>query len=140
MARYLSPEWIDAFDQALSGLDLSAAIAGAGTGSLTAADGAFAVAQEVGDGPEGPVRTVLTVAGGRVTLQSDPGGKLPSNVTIVVDYADARAMADGELDPADALATGRVRVRGELAVLVAGQTVLAAAATQLGGSLAELTD
>ena len=41
-------------------------------------------------------------------------------------------MARGELDPADALAAGRVRVRGDLAALVAGQDVLAAAAARLG--------
>ena len=50
------------------------------------------------------------------------------------------AMAQGELDPADALAAGRVRVRGDLAALVAGQDVLAGAAAQLGTELTELTD
>ena len=49
-------------------------------------------------------------------------------------------MARGELDPADALAAGRIRVRGDLAALVAGQDVLAAAATRLGTDLADLTD
>ena len=44
-------------------------------------------------------------------------------------------MALGELEPADALADGRVRVRGDLAALVAGQDVLAAAAAQLGTDL-----
>ena len=50
----------------------------------------------------------------------------------MLGYAEALAMARGELDPADALAAGRVRVRGDLAALVAGQDVLAAAAAQLG--------
>ena len=54
-------------------------------------------------------------------------------------YPDALAMAHGELDPADALAAGRVRVRGDLAALVAGQDVLAAAAAR-SAELAELTD
>ena len=49
-------------------------------------------------------------------------------------------MARGELDPADALAAGRVRVRGDLAALVAGQDVLAAAAARLGTDLEDLTD
>jgi hypothetical protein len=49
-------------------------------------------------------------------------------------------MARGDLDPARALSTGRVRVRGELAVLVAGQAVLNAAAAALGGAWADLTD
>ena len=46
----------------------------------------------------------------------------------------------GNCDPADALAAGRVRVRGELAVLVAGQAVLNAASAALGRTLTDLTD
>ena len=60
--------------------------------------------------------------------------------TIVLGYPEALAMARGELDPADALAAGRVRVRGDLAALVAGQDVLAEAAARLGTDLEELTD
>jgi putative sterol carrier protein len=49
-------------------------------------------------------------------------------------------MARGQLDPADALAAGRVRVRGDLAALVAGQDVLAEATARLGADLEELTE
>jgi hypothetical protein len=146
MPPYLSPEWVQAFNASLSQLDLSEAIAEAGAGSLAASDGAFTVAQVVidtpvaPDDPDGTVRTVLTVADGHATLELDSAETKKANVTIVLGYDDALAMARGELDPADALAAGRVRVRGELAVLVAGQAVLAAAATQLGTSLADLTD
>src|SRR5580704_7744274 len=132
MPRYLSPEWVQAFNAALSDLDLTAAIAAAGADSLTASDGVFAVAQVVTSAPDdigapaGEVRTVLSVN--------------HDDVTIVVDYPDALAIASGELEAADALATGRVRVRGELAVLVAGQSVLNAASALLGTSLVELTD
>ncbi len=149
MPPYLSPAWIEAFNAALDGLDLTDAIAAAGAGSLTASQGTFRVAQVVTDapagvggadgssgagsaGPENVVRTVLTVDDGRITLTSDPGESSPSNVTIVLRYADALAIARGELDPAEALAAGRVRVRGELAVLVAGQSVLNAASAALG--------
>src|ERR1017187_7227835 len=124
MPPYLSPAWVQAFNTALAGLDLTDAIAEAGAGSLTAAQGTFSVAQVVTDAPAMPgasggiVRTVLT---------ADPGEALSTNVTIVVAYVDALAIARGELDPADALAAGRVRVRGELAVLVAGQSGLHAA-------------
>jgi hypothetical protein len=146
MPRYLSPEWVQAFNAALSELDLSAAIDAAGAQSLTASEGAFAVAQVVTDAPEGvgasegQVRTVLTVDEGRATLALDPTASLPVQVTIALGYDDALSMARGALDPADALAAGRVRVRGELAVLVAGQAVLNAAAALLGASLADLTD
>ncbi len=166
MPPYLSPEWVQAFNDALAGLDLSDAVAAAGAGSLTVAQGTFAVAQVVTGGPEGlaapgaaapvangstgssgstdangtTVRTVLTVDGGRLTLVEDPTGAIPANVTVVLTYGDALAIARGSLHPADALAAGRVRVRGELSVLVAGQAVLNAASAALGTSLADLTD
>ena len=146
MPPYLSPAWVQAFNTALAGLDLTDAIAEAGAGSLTAAQGTFSVAQVVTDAPAMPgasggiVRTVLTVDDGRIMLTADPGEALSTNVTIVVAYVDALAIARGELDPADALAAGRVRVRGDLAVLVAGQSVLNAASTALGRTLTELTD
>jgi SCP-2 sterol transfer family len=149
MPRYLSPAWVEAFNTALAGLDLREAIATAGAGSLTAAQGTFRVTQVVtdapgGDGvataPGGVVRTVLSVDDGRITLTLDPDETMASNVTIILTYADARAIARGEVDPADALAAGSVRVRGELAVLVAGQAVLNAAATALGQTLTDLTD
>jgi putative sterol carrier protein len=140
MPRYLSPEWVESFNAALSGLDLSDAISAAGAGSLTASDGAFCAAQVVTGAPEGTVRTVLIVGEGHAARELDNDTARRAHVTMVLDYADAIAMARGELDPADALAAGRVRVRGELAVLVAGQSVLAAAAAQLGTALADLTD
>jgi putative sterol carrier protein len=138
MPPYLSPAWVQAFNVALANLDLTDAIAAAGRGSTTAAQGTFRVAQVILDGPEGEVRTVLTVDQGRITLETDPAGALAANVTIVVAFDDAAAIARGELDPADALSAGRVRVRGELAVLVAGQAVLNVAAAKLGRSLTDL--
>jgi hypothetical protein len=164
MPPYLSPEWVRAFNHALSGLDLSDAVAEAGAGSLTVSQGTFSVAQVVTGGPDGlvapgavgsagatasagasasngsTVRTVLTVDGGRLTLVEDPTGAIDSNVTVVLTYDDALAIARGSLQPADALAAGRVRVRGELSVLVAGQAILNAAAVALGRTLTDLTD
>ncbi len=146
MARYLSPEWVASFDAALSELDLSDAVAAAAAGSLAAADGTFSVAQVVtgvpggADGTPDEVRVVLTVAGGRARLVLDPSHELAGTATIVLAYGDALAMARGELDPADALAAGSVRVRGDLAALVAGQDVLAEAGRRLGVDLSGLTD
>jgi hypothetical protein len=152
MARYLSAAWVQAFNDALAGLDVTPALRAAGAGSFTASQGSFAVAHVVTDAPPdtarqqdesapgNTVRTVLTVAEGRAALVTDPDAALPANVTIVLTYADAVAIARGELDPAAALAAGRVRIRGELAVLVAGQAMLGAAAAAMGRTLAELTD
>jgi hypothetical protein len=150
MPRYLTPEWVESFDAALGALDLSDAVAAAGAGSLAAADGTFSVVQVVtgvpddvqvpGGDSDGDVHLVLTVADGRVRLALDPSATAGGTATIVLGYAEALAMARGELDPADALATGRVRVRGDLAALVAGQDVLAEAAARLGTDLEELTE
>ncbi len=142
MARYLSPEWVQSFDAALGALDLHDAITQAGAGSLAAADGTFSVLQVVTGAPDGggDRRLLLRVAEGRAHLSLDTEGTASGSATIVLGYEDALALAHGRLDPADALAEGRIRVRGDLAALVAGQEVLAAAATRLGPALAELTD
>ncbi len=138
MPRYLSPEWVQAFNAALSDLDLTPAVDVAGAGSLTASQGTFAVAQVVTGAPAGigapggEVRTVLSFEGGRVALALDPAAARPADVTMVLGYGTALSIARGELEPADALATGRVRVRGELAVLVDAQSVLNTAAARLG--------
>ena len=47
-------------------------------------------------------------------------------VTIRLTWADAVAMAAGELAPGEAIAAGRVRVRGDLSVLAEAQAVLVA--------------
>jgi len=142
VARYLSPEWVASFDAALRTVDLADALAAAGEGSLAAADGSFAVAQVVDGVPGSPaaVRTVFSVSEGAARFELDPADERPATATIVLGYEDALAMAQGRLDPADALAAGRVRVRGDLAALVAGQSLLAAAAAQLGTALDDLTD
>jgi SCP-2 sterol transfer family len=146
MPRYLTPEWVESFDTALGALDLSDAVAAAGAGSLAAADGTFSVVQVVTGVPEdvqpegGAVHLVLTVTDGRARLGLDPTRAVGGTATIVLGYTEALAMARGELDPADALAAGRVRVRGDLAALVAGQDVLAEAAARLGAELEELTE
>jgi len=146
MPRYLTPEWVESFDAALGALDLSDAVAAAGAGSLAAADGTFSVVQVITGVPDdvqaagGDVHLVLTVTDGRARLGLDPSGTAAGTATIVLGYAEALAMARGELDPADALAAGRVRVRGDLAALVAGQDVLAEAAGRLGTDLEELTE
>ena len=142
MARYLSAEWVESFDAALGAVDLHDAIEAAGAHSLLVADGMFSVAQVVDDAPQGTVRTVLTVADGHAHLALDPDGSASAqaNVTLALGYADALAMAQGELEPADALADGRIRVRGDLSALVAAQDVLGVAAARLGSTLQDLTD
>ena len=52
-------------------------------------------------------------------------------MTIRLTWADAVAMAAGELAPGEAIAAGRVRVRGDLSVLAEAQAVLGAVQPQL---------
>jgi hypothetical protein len=124
--RFLSPEWVDAFDAALQGVVLPDLGEDAG---IAASDGRFTVAQKVHGGPDGDVTLLLTADAGslRMALVDGAGSDLRPDVTIVVSYQDAAALSTGELRAADAITAGRIRVRGDLSVLAAGQAMLVAA-------------
>jgi hypothetical protein len=133
-----SPEWVDAFNEAVADLDAAAVETGA---SLSADRGSFRVDQLLRGAPDGELRVTLVVEDGRLHLEvaapGEPSGVDRADVTVSLDYSDAAAMSRGELDPADALVDGRIRVRGDLAVLVAAQALLVAASERLGGLQAE---
>ena len=128
MARFYSPEWIEAFNSALEDLDVTAVPTRV---SVAAESGTFRVDQVVHDAPDGELTVTLVAGGGRLHLERAGPGSPPANVTVSLSYEDAAALAAGELDPAQALGRGRIKVRGDLAVLVAGQALLAAAAERL---------
>lgn len=136
MPRFYSPEWVAAFNEAVAGLDASATDT---TGSLAASSGRFSVAQVVVDAPGGELTVTMTADDGHLSMALGDGGGHPPNVTISLSYADAAALSRGELEPAEAVAQGRVRVRGDLAVLVAGRALLAAAGERLGALQAATT-
>ena len=58
MSRFLSHEWVDAFNQALARLALPGPGDGAG---LAVADGPVTVAEEIHGGPEGDMRLILHI-------------------------------------------------------------------------------
>ena len=126
MPRFLSPEWAAALDAALDGI----AVPGPGEDAgLAAIGGRFTVVQEVLGGPDGDVTVVLRVEDGSLHLTLDPGtghDEPLGDVAISLAYEDAAALAKGELVAAEALTAGRIRVRGDLSVLVASQQMLAA--------------
>ena len=133
MVRFLSQPWADEFNAALEGAVLPGPGPDAG---LAAVNGTFTVVEEVRGTPDGDVRVILQVDDGSLRLQLGDfpdGGKSvgdddpPPEVTIVISYADAVAMSKGELAAAEALNAGRIRVRGDLSVLVAAQQMLVAA-------------
>jgi putative sterol carrier protein len=124
--RFLTSEWVAGFNAALDGVALPAPGPDAG---LAAADGVFTVAQEIRGTPDGDVRLVLHADHGAVTLSVAPleADEARAEVTIAVSYDDAVALADGTSSPAQALTAGRIRVRGDLSVLAAGQELMVAA-------------
>ena len=125
MARFLTEEWVEELNAALEGVHLPDPGPDAG---LAMTDGRVVVIQEVPDTPDGFVRLVLTIDAGSVHLDLDTatgpdatgsGGTIdtadpPPNVTIALAYADAAALSQGQLTPAEALNAGRIRVRGDL--------------------------
>ncbi len=126
MIRFLSPQWITAFNEALA--EVSIAPPGPDAG-LAVRDGRFTMGQVVTGGPDGDVGVTLRVVEGRVTMTE--GEASDAAVTIRLTWADALSMAAGELAPAEAIAAGRVRVRGDLSVLAEAQAVLGAVQEQL---------
>lgn len=146
MARFLSPAWVQEYNEALAGMVLPEP--GPDTG-LVAADGRFTVAQEVRGGPDGDVQLLMAADGGRLRFSLQPlGDGAPDrsgphadrpDVTIAISYKDAAAMSKGELAPAQALTEGRIRVRGDLSVLVAGQQLVDAARERADGLAAATT-
>ncbi|HXR53718.1 MAG TPA: SCP2 sterol-binding domain-containing protein [Acidimicrobiales bacterium] len=135
MVPFLSSEWVAAFNAALEGAELTQPADGR---SVRAESGRFRVEQHVTGVPgrpesDGPLRVILAVEAGRVTLSASSKEATDDRADVVVSlsYEDAAALSRGELDPTEALGTGRVHVRGDLSVLVAGQGILASAAGQM---------
>jgi putative sterol carrier protein len=147
MTRFLSREWVDAFNAALQGVQLADPGEDAG---LAVRDGPVTVAEEIRGGPEGDVRLLLRIDQGTLRLargaqadsvaaSSTEGEDGAPDVTMVLSYEDAAAMSAGRLSPADALNEGRIRVRGDLTVLVAAQQMLAEAGRHVAGVTASTT-
>jgi hypothetical protein len=148
VARLYSPEWVEQFNRAVDDLDVDPAVLG--ETSLVAGDRAVRVDQVLHDVPgrTDPLTVTLVVRDRRLRLEvaePDPSEPVPDDpvpddpvpaapdVTVLLGHADAVALSRGELGPAEAIATGRIQVRGDLSVLVAVQGVLAAAAPRLAG-------
>jgi len=121
VVRFLSPEWVVAFNEAVAGVEVAPPGDDAG---LATRDGSFSMGQVVTGGPGGEARTTLRVGGGRVAMEEGEAGD--ADVTVRVAWVDAVALAAGDLVPGEAIAAGRVRVRGDLSVLAEARSVLLA--------------
>jgi putative sterol carrier protein len=114
MLTFLSGPWIDALDRAAAAdADLAAATA----------DLALTIEQEVVDGPDGDVRFHLTFDHGTVTVARGPAPS--ATVRFHQDYETAASIAMGQGSAQRAFMTGRLRVGGDLRVLLAHREVLA---------------
>ncbi|HEX8580846.1 MAG TPA: SCP2 sterol-binding domain-containing protein [Acidimicrobiales bacterium] len=128
MAEYLSDAWIE---------DLGAAVA-ADEGLRRAARGVRATVQQVVvGGPGGDVAWHVVIDDGTVAVR--PGAADHPDVTFEEDYDAARRVTAGELSPQAAFMTGRLRVRGDLPLLVRHQPAFAALALAAGAVRARTT-
>ncbi|MGH9097304.1 MAG: SCP2 sterol-binding domain-containing protein [Acidimicrobiales bacterium] len=139
MLPFLSPEWVAAFDAALDGVKVPGPGDDAG---LAAIGGRFTVIQEVHGAPGGDLTLALTVSDGTLHLSRSPDLQVAgdaADVAISLAYEDAVALSKGELVAAEALTAGRIRVRGDLSVLVASQQMLASAQPHVRALTADTT-
>jgi hypothetical protein len=134
--RFLSPPWVEEFNRLVATVDVPEPDDDA---VLAVRDGSFSLRQVVTGGPEGETVRTIRVDGGRVRMETDVEATPEPDVTVALTWEDAVALSLGTFSPADALATGRIRVRGDLGVLAAGQAVLAAAAASLEPLRADTT-
>jgi putative sterol carrier protein len=107
VARYLSDEWFSEVNRAAAdNAQLATDTAGV---ELT-------IQQVVTDGPEGDIRYTVKVRHGAVELAK--GDDPSADVTITEDWDTAHRVASGELPAAAAFMTGRIRVGGNVGVLL----------------------
>jgi SCP-2 sterol transfer family len=123
--RFLSAEWLQAFDAVLR--------ADQGLGARFAAS-PIAIAEEVAMGPgaEGVVRYVVVLDGAGGRIEAD-GRATRADVTFVCDRATAAGLAQGTVNAQRALTSGRLKLRGEVDRLAAASSALAGLADLLTG-------
>ncbi len=130
MPVFLSTEWVDAASGILAGVDpIEGGVAGdTGAGAGTEASGdvgggaappaqALGVLELVTGGPGGDLALFVTLGGGRMQLSLAPDPRETekrADVSLRITWDDAVSLARGELEVMDALAGGRVKVRGSL--------------------------
>lgn len=107
MVQYLSDEWMEQAAEALA----------AGTGPTGAeGDGPVVLQYEVTAAPSGKRSYGLRFADGTVTL--DMGPHPDADASFALDYATAALIARGELSTQAAFMQGRIKLGGDVMVLV----------------------
>jgi hypothetical protein len=114
--KYLSPEWIDAYNTAVTGDD----------SVRTAMKGKSAVIQMlVAEAPAGEIRYWLRIGDGSVL--AGLGDADNADVTISQSYDTSAKVNSGELDGQKAFTQGKVKIKGKMLKMM-----------QLRGPLAEV--
>ncbi len=118
MARFLSPGWMDEATQAASSSpEAKAAAAGV----------RLVVQQVVTGGPQGEVAYAVEVDDGCMSFRT--GRCEQADVTFTLDWDTAVAMARGDLGGQEAFTAGRLRLRGNVGLLLRHGPALAGLAT-----------
>jgi hypothetical protein len=126
--RYLSAPWFDAARDALAGdAGLPGAVAGI----------SLSIEQVVEGGPGGTVTWHLDLDGGRAALATGPAAR--PDLRFTTAYDTAARIAAGTLSAQRAFAEGRLRVGGNLSLLIAHQRAFAAVDDVLAGVRAQTT-
>ena len=117
MVKYLSDEWMEQAAAALESADVPD-------------DAQMVVQYEVSGGGNGKVRYVLKVEHGTATIV--PGKQADAPVTFSLDYDTAVAVVTGELSAQVAFMQGKMKLAGDVRVLIDGAGALAAVHDTLG--------
>jgi hypothetical protein len=119
---YLSPDWLDAARRAIAD--------DASLGSATA--GVRLTVEHVAmDGPRGTVRWHIAIDDGEVRLAEGPAAE--PDLRFTTDYATATQIATGRLGAQRAFVEGRLRVGGDLTLLIRHHKVLSTIDDALAG-------
>jgi len=113
---------------------MAAASAAGGAGGADGVESALrgvrvVICQVVTGSPAGDVSYQLRIDDGRMEI--GPGGREGSDVVVVVDYEAAAAISRGDLNPATALAAGRLRLGGDIGLMMAHREAFAEATTSV---------
>ncbi len=121
MVQYLSDEWMTA-----AAADLAA------SDSLREAtsDAELTIQYDVAGAPGGKAAYGITVDHGTVTLE--PGAHKDAQVRFELDYSSAAAIASGELSAQAAFMQGKLKLGGDVSVLVRQHALLDGLGDALG--------
>ena len=97
-------------------------LATAAAGRSVPDDVEASVEQVVTGGPDGDVRWSVRLAGGRAQVVTGPSPD--ADVSLTVDWDTALALSSGDLAVTDAFLAGRLRLRGDVSVLLKAAAVL----------------